>query len=138
MAGAATNPRGGGIFDPSQDVAFTGGVTLTAPLMPFTAYDITATGATGTTAYQLTSTVPAVVNATGTSGAGINLVTGAAVPGAFLVIRNAMTGVLNVYSVGATINGTTGTTAATITATGNRTALAYCAAAGAWLLVMNT
>ena len=138
MAGAATNPRGGGVFNPADDYEFTGGLTARGMLLPWTGQDITATGATGTTGYQLSAVVPSVVNATGASGAGINLVSTSCVPGAVVIIRNAMTGALNVYSVGATINGTTGTTAVAITATGNRTAIAFAASAGAWYLTFNT
>lgn len=98
--------------------------------------EMTATGATGSTAAPVILPAPSFLNVTGTSGAGINLPY--ATPGAFYVIRNATTGVLKVYSVGATINGTTGTTAKSITATGNLTAIAECSTAGAWYVALDT
>lgn len=100
--------------------------------------NITATGATGSTAAAVTSNYPAIVLVSGVSGAGINLPTGAAIPGAYYLVSHASTGVINVYSVGATINGTTGTTAFAITATGNKTATIFCAAPNAWLAVYST
>jgi len=80
-----------------------------------TAQEVTATGATGSTAAAITGYSAGFLNCTGTSGAGINL----PVPqvGDEWAINNKTTGALNVYSVGATINGTTGTTAYAITAT---------------------
>lgn len=112
--------------------------TITTPTLTWTAVQVTATGATGSAAASLGSVYPAVVCATGASGAGVNLPTGAAVAGAVYIIKNMMTGALNVYSVGATINGTTGTTAYPITATGNLTAVAFCVNAGAWQVGLNT
>lgn len=103
-----------------------------------TPQDVTATGATGSTAAQLTVFTPANIVATGASGAGVNIPTGAAMPGARYLVSNQMTGVLNVYAVGATINGTTGTTAFAITATGNKLAHIVCVEAGVWLAFGNT
>ena len=139
------NFQSGGAFLPNSDAQFLGQVDFNAlstgasgTTLKFTAVQVTATGATGSTAASAGSGFPALVTATGASGAGINLPTGACVPGAFYVIKNMMTGVLNVYSTGATINGTTGTTAYTITATGNLTAVAFCTNTGAWQIVFNT
>ena len=100
------------------------------------AQEITATGATGSTAATVTVYPPAFLNSTGVSGTGINL----PVPsvGDRYVIKNGGTGALAIYSVGATINGTTGTTAVTLTATGDKGAVAYCATAGAWQVFLNT
>lgn len=106
------------------------------PAIQFNSQEVTATGATGSAAAAVTVPLPAFLNCTGTSGAGINLPYPAA--GAKAVIRNAMTGVLKIYSVGATINGTTGTTAVSLTATGNLTAWAECSTAGAWYVLGNT
>lgn len=142
----------GGVFLPGDPPPSTGQVlttpTITSPTitggtfsggtMPFTGLDVTATGATGSAAASLGSAYPALATCTGASGAGVNLPTGACVPGAFYVLKNMMTGALNVYSVGATINGTTGTTAYAITTTGNKTAIAYCTVAGAWQVGLNT
>src|SRR5262245_48167322 len=131
---ASTNAQTGGAFVPSRDVNFSGVVDFgsSAPTFRQTALDVTATGATGSTATDLGLAFPAYVTATGASGAGVNLNTGAAVPGAVFWIKNMMTGVLKIYSVGATMNGTTGTTAISLTATGNLTVQAFCTVAGAW------
>ena len=82
---------------------------------------------------SLTTITPASIaflNCTGVTGTGINL----PIPrvGDFYMVRNNGTGALLVYSVGASINGTTGTTAITITATGTLTAGFACSTAGAW------
>lgn len=136
----------------SSTLAVSGAVTisgvLTAPganvfgasTLPFTSSEVIATGATGSTAAAAPSIYPAFVNcnATGVSGAGLNLPTGACVAGAFYVIFNQMTGVLNIYATGATINGVTGTTAFALSATGNRMAIAGVTTAGAWLIRGNT
>lgn len=98
--------------------------------------DITATGATGTTASSAPSVTPTFITLTGASGAGLRLGTGT--PGQWYVVKNMGTGALNLYANGATINGTTGTTAYPITATGNLTALAFCTVAGAWQVGLNT
>ncbi len=94
--------------------------------------EVTATGATGTTATALPTNVPCVVTVNGVSGAGVALTTGAAQPGAMYAIKNNTTGAINVYAVGGTINGTTGTTAFAITVTGNKGGFIVCTAAGAW------
>lgn len=114
------------------------GATITTPTEKWTTSAVTATGTTGSTAAALPGVYPALIATTGVSGAGVNLPTGAAVAGAFYVIVNGMTGVLNIYSTGAVINGTTGTTAFALSATGNKTALFMCIGAGAWTAVMNT
>jgi hypothetical protein len=102
------------------------------------AVQVTATGATGSTAAALPAITPCLVAIAGTSGAGVAIPTGAAVPGAWYVVNHASTGAINVYAVGGTINGTTGTTAASITATGNASAVIFCVNAGAWLMKFNT
>lgn len=92
--------------------------------------EITITGATGTTAAVVTVPAPAYLNATGTSGAGINL----PVPtvGMNYWVKNLTTGDCKIYCVGGTINGTTGTTAVTISTTGNKGEAFWCSTAGAW------
>lgn len=100
--------------------------------------DITATGATGSTAAGLPANTPCLVTATGASGAGVGIPTGAAIPGAFYLIKNCMTGALNIYAVGGTINGTTGTTAVAVTVTGNLGNLVVCTKAGTWQTFGNT
>lgn len=115
------------------------GATLTTPTVLLTAVNPTATGATGGAGAALTAVTPQLVAATGASGAGLDLPGGATgVVGSYYVIQNLGTGAINVYAVGGTINGTTGTTAYPITATGNRTAHAFCYAAGAWSIRGNT
>lgn len=112
------------------------GSTITTPSLSFTAGDLTATGSTGTDALNVGSVFPAAYSVTGTSGMGINLPTGTA--GAFAIFRNMTTGVVKVYAVGATMNGVTGTTAISVTATGNKTVWAFATAAGAWFVGGNT
>lgn len=103
---------------------------------PENVQEVTITGATGTTAAPITAQAPAFLNVTGTSGAGLNLPYPQ--PGWSYTIRNGTTGVCKIYSVGATINGTTGTTAVSLTATGNLTAVAKCSTAGAWYVLLST
>lgn len=105
-------------------------IVPTTSLFNMNAQEVTQTGATGSTAATVTPSAMAFLNVTGTSGAGLNL----PVPrvGDFYMVRNGTTGTCLVYSVGATINGTTGTTAVTISATGTLTAGFACATAGAW------
>lgn len=116
------------------------GAILTTPTVLLTAQNLIATGVTGSDSAAVSAITPALVycNSTGVSGAGIGLPTGAAVAGALYTIINAQTGVLKVYAVGGTINGTTGTTAYSITATGNLTATAMCVVAGQWRIAGNT
>lgn len=105
-------------------------IVPTTSLFNMNAQEVTQTGATGSTAAVVTPSAMAFLNVTGTSGAGINL----PVPrvGDFYMVRNGTTGTCLVYSVGATINGTTGTTAVTISATGTLCAGFACATAAAW------
>jgi len=98
--------------------------------------EVTITGATGTTAANVINPAPAFLNVTGTSGAGLNL--GVPSAGEAYTIKNNTTGVCKVYCVGGTINGTTGTTAFSLTATGNLMAFAFCSTAGAWQIAGNT
>lgn len=113
---------------------------ITAPTTTFTAEAVTATGATGSTAAALSAVTPAYVVTTGATDAGINLPGGATgvVGSVYHIVNGSTTGALKVYAVGGTINGTTGTTAVSITQTGNKTAVAFCYAAGAWRLNGNT
>lgn len=122
----------GGVFLPGDPPPLFGAAQY------LSSQDVTATGATGSTATFLTSVVPALVTVTGASGAGVQLPTGAAVPGAAYLVKNCMTGALKVYAVGGSINGTTGTTAFTLTATGNLFCAAMCTIAGAWQISGNT
>ncbi len=109
------------------------GAVLTTPTVLFTASAVTATGVTGTNAAALSAVTPVLVTTTGASGAGIALPTGAAVPGSIYFIRNInTTGVCNVYAVGGTINGTTGTTPYAMDTTGTDKTWIMCVTAGAW------
>lgn len=100
------------------------------PVLRGNAQSVTSTGATGTDAAIVTAASSAFLDVTGVSGTGINL----PVPqvGDFYSFRNNGTGVIKFYSVGATINGTTGTTAVSVSATGNLGGIFQCAVAGAW------
>jgi len=114
------------------------GMTATTPTILFTASTITATGTTGTNAAAVSAAVPGLFTITGASGAGIALASGACVPGSLYILKNKMTGAFNIYSIGPTINGTTGTTAFPVTATGTAAAIVMCAVAGAWEVSFNT
>lgn len=109
---------------------------VTTPTLTQNSADVTATGATGSTAYNVAIAGAGLLTVTGASGAGINLPY--ATPGAEYTIKNMMTGDLKIYAVGSSINGTTGTTAVTLTTTGNKTIVAFCTVAGAWQAVLNT
>lgn len=110
--------------------------TLFNPSGYSNAQEITQTGATGTTAATIIVPAPAFFTVTGTSGAGINL--GVPSVGEAFTFKNNTTGVMKLYCVGGTINGTTGTTALSISATGNLMAFAFCSTAGAWQVAGNT
>ena len=97
--------------------------------------EVTATGTTGTTAANLTVGPMAIINTTGATDAGVNL--WVPVPGDTIFVHNdSTTGAVKVYSVGATINGTTGTTAVSITVTGTKGAMFGCITAGAWKAII--
>lgn len=101
-----------------------------APVTITNAQEVTLTGTTGTDAAVVTAPWPAFLNCSGASGAGINLPVPAV--GAEYVLKNTSSGVLNVFCVGGSINGTTGTTAVTLTATGALGDIFWCATSGAW------
>jgi len=94
----------------------------------------TSAGTTGSDATAIAIGAPGIISVTGASGAGIGLPVATA--GAVYAIRNinAATGVQNVYAVGSTINGTTGTTALALSPTGTKAATLGCVTAGAWLV----
>lgn len=107
-------------------------IVPTTPISRMNAQEVTATGATGTDAAAIIASPPAFLNATGVSGTGFNLPIPAV--GDFYSFRNNGTGVIKIYCVGGTINGTTGTTAVSVTATGDLGGIAQCATAGAWYI----
>ena len=53
-------------------------------------------------------------------------------------IVNNVAATMRIYATGGTINGTTGTTAYTITNTGNKTVVLFCTSAGTWIAGGNT
>ncbi len=113
------------------------GATLTTPAIRLTTSSVTATGATGGSGAVLPTVTPAFITITGATGSGVDLPTGPS--GASYFLNNVAAATMRIYCVGGTINGTTGTTAATITNTGNHAAWAYCtSASGAWFLAGNT
>lgn len=116
------------------------GATLTTPTVLMTTAAVTATGATGTDAAALSTVTPAFVVTTGATDAGVALPGGATgvVGAVYCIVNGSTTGAVKVYAVGGTINGTTGTTAVSLTHTGNKTAWAFCYSAGAWRLNGNT
>ena len=80
------------------------------------AQEVTLAGTTGTDAAVVTAPWPAILNCSGASGAGVNLPY--PVVGAQYTVKNSSSGTMKVYCVGGSINGTTGTTAVTLTTTG--------------------
>lgn len=113
------------------------GATLTTPLATITTSIVTATGTGATDAASVGTVFPVYVGITGATGSGVNLPTGPV--GAVVYLGNDFAGVMRVYSNGGVINGTTGTTAFTMTATGNVLATAFCTSAtGAWYIKGNT
>ncbi len=103
-----------------------------APVTITNAQEVTITGTTGTDAAVVTAPWPAILNCSGASGAGVNLPY--PVVGAQYVLKNNSSGTMKIYSVGAQLNGTTGTTAMTLTTTGSTGDLFWCATAGTWLV----
>lgn len=98
---------------------------------------VTATGTGATDAASVGTQFPAYIGITGATGSGVNLPTGPV--GAVVLLGNDFAGVMRIYSNGGFINGTTGTTAFTITATGNKLATAVnTSASGAWHIKGNT
>ncbi len=137
ITGATLSSTGATLTAPviSGAATLASGAVITTPTILMTAQAATATGVTGTDSTALSAIVPALVSVTGASGAGIGIPTGAAVAGATYDIRNInVTGVQNVYAVGGTINGTTGTTAFGLSPTGTKAARLVCVTAGAWLV----
>jgi len=105
-------------------------VTQIAPVLITNAQEVTLTGSTGTDAATVTVPSPAILNCSGASGAGVNL----PVPtvGMQYAIKNTSSGTMKVYCVGGSLNGTTGTTAVSLTTTGTLGDIFWCATAGAW------
>ncbi len=105
-------------------------VAVQAAVLVTNAQEVTLTGTSGTDAAVVTVPSPAILNCSGASGAGVNLW----VPrvGDQVAIKNTSSGTMKIYCVGGSINGTTGTTAATLTTTGTLGDIFWCATAGAW------
>ena len=101
-----------------------------APVQIVNAQEVTLTGTTGTDAAVVTVPSPAILNCSGASGAGVNLPV--PVVGQSYVIKNSSSGTMKVYCVGGSLNGTTGTTAVSLTTTGTLGDQFFCATAGAW------
>ncbi len=106
-------------------------VQIVAPVTKTNAQEVTITGSTGTDAAVVTAPPGAILNCSGASGAGINLPVPAV--GMSYVVKNSSSGTMKIYCVGGSINGTTGTTAVTMTTTGATGDLFWCSTAGAWL-----
>jgi len=139
-AAAAHTTGAGAVYGLPIDMQTSKGPThnypsLYNPAIVQNTQEVTSTGATGSTAATITQ-VSAFLNVTGVSGTGLNLPV--PIVGNSYIVKNNSTGAINVFCVGGTINGTTGTTAYTVTATGNKFAVANCATAGAWQVYGNT
>lgn len=113
------------------------GATITTPTMLATTTGVTATGTGSADGAALPTVTPAFVTVTGATGSGVLLPTGPA--GSVYYFQNLAAATMRFYCSGGTINGTTGTTAYTVTNTGNKQALAFCTSAtGAWFMGGNT
>lgn len=113
------------------------GATIVTATQTFTTTGVTATGATGGSGAVLPTQTPAFVTVTGATGSGVDLPTGPV--GASYFVKNLFAGTMRFYCVGGTIDGTTGTTAALITTTGNKSAWFFnTSASGAWIMAGNT
>lgn len=101
-----------------------------APVTVTNAQEVTLTGTTGTDAAIVTAPPGAILNCSGASGAGVNL----PIPtvGMTYAVKNTSSGTMKIYCVGGSINGTTGTTAVSLTTTGTVGDIFWCATAGAW------
>jgi hypothetical protein len=120
----------------SGTVTVASGATFTTPTVRYTAGQITSTGATGGAGTALSVVTPAVYALTGASGTAIDIATGAGVAGASYDLRNVnTTGVITVYAVGGTINGTTGTSGLALSPTGTKSASLVCTTTGAWQVI---
>ncbi len=104
--------------------------TQIAPVFITNAQEVTLTGTTGTDAAVVTAPSGAILNCSGASGAGVNL----PVPsvGMSYAVKNTSSGTMKIYCVGGSLNGTTGTTAVSLTTTGTLGDHWYCATSGAW------
>jgi hypothetical protein len=121
----------------SGTVTIATGATITNPTMLITTASVTATGTGSADAAALTAVTPQYVGITGATGSGVALPTGPA--GLCYALGNLAAATMRVYCSGGTINGTTGTTAFTITNTGNKLAWAFnTSATGAWQIQGNT
>ncbi len=105
-------------------------VEPTATVRLTNAQEVTLAGTTGTDAAVVIAPSPAILNCSGASGAGVNLPVPAV--GNSYVVKNSSSGTMKVYCVGGSINGTTGTTAITLTTTGALGDQFFCATSGAW------
>lgn len=138
---------GGGVFLPGDPPPSTG-QQLTAPVITgamtvtggaasfyWQTAALTATGTTGSNAANVTIGPPGLITVTGAASSGINL----PVPlgGEFYMIKNLAAATINIYCVGGTINGTTGTTAATLTNTGTKGEGFMSVVAGQWQTAPN-
>jgi hypothetical protein len=119
-------------------VTIASGATITTPTLPYTVLALTATGTGSGDAASMGSVYPAIVTVTGATGSGVALPAAAAVPGAWYQLNNLAAATIRVYSSGALINGTTGTSAVLLTNTGNKLMTISCVVAGAWLAAGNT
>jgi hypothetical protein len=129
----AHSAREGFVYGLVNDTAWpAAGVTPTqvAPVLITNAQEVTLTGTTGTDAAVVTVPSPAILNCSGASGAGVNLPV--PIVGQSYVVKNSSSGTMKIYCVGGSINGTTGTTAVSMTTTGTLGDQFFCATAGAW------
>ena len=97
--------------------------------------EITATGTTGSTAATLVGGPMLFVNSTGATDAGINLWV-PTVGDSVIIHNDSTTGAVKVYSLGSTINGASGATGVSITATGTKGAMFICSTAAAWRIAL--
>ena len=146
ISGATTSSTGATLTTPtitapaiSGAATVASGSTITTPTLAITSQNFTSTGTGATDATVLSGVYPVfATHTTGATGSGVALPAAAAVPGALYWISNQVAVSLRIYSSGATINGTTGTTAFVLTSTGNKLVTIGCSVAGAWIASGNT
>lgn len=111
--------------------------TETSPTIHYSAQEITATGTTGTNAALVNVPPPAFITISGAANSGVNLPYPQV--GDSFTLKNLTTGTVKIYSIGSgTINGNSGATGFSLTATGNLMVDFYCSTAGAWQAGGNT
>ena len=123
-------------FPVTSKGSFLSNASLATPTVNVNTLEVTSTGTTSTDAALVPVPSGAFLNVTGATSSGVNFPYPAV--GDNYTVLNKTTGTIKLYSIGATINGTTGTTSFDLTITGTKTAVLFCATAGAWQVAGNS